>query len=68
MQELPGKTLGFQLLAGDRVTILTQGGGGLGDPLERDRVAVARDVELGKVSPDAARTFYGLDVTASAAR
>ena len=36
VQELPGKTLGFQLLAGDRVTILTQGGGGLGDPRERD--------------------------------
>ncbi len=68
VQELPGKTLGFQLHAGDRVTILTQGGGGLGDPLERDPDAVARDVLQGKVSPEAARRDYGVTTETAAAQ
>jgi N-methylhydantoinase B len=60
VQELPGKTLGFRLSAGDRVTILTQGGGGLGDPCERDPDALARDIAQGKVSLEAASRDYGV--------
>jgi N-methylhydantoinase B len=57
--ELPGKTLGYRLERGDRVTVLTQGGGGLGDPHERAREAVAHDVDAGKVSLEAAQQLYG---------
>jgi N-methylhydantoinase B len=47
---------------GDRVVILMPGGGGLGDPRERDANAVAQDVRLGLVSPTAARDDYGVVV------
>ncbi|MER7361650.1 hydantoinase B/oxoprolinase family protein [Nonomuraea wenchangensis] len=46
---------------GDRVTLLTAGGGGHGDPRERDPEAVRRDVAEGYVSPEAARDIYGVD-------
>ena len=35
------------------------GGGGFGDPQERDRDAVGRDLVDGIVSPEAARELYG---------
>ena len=37
----------------------TPGGGGLGDPAERDPAAVRDDVLNGYVSEDAARKVYG---------
>ncbi|MDT7589945.1 MAG: N-methylhydantoinase [Pseudonocardiales bacterium] len=37
-----------------------QGGGGIGDPLLREPEVVAGDVALGKVSPAAAETVYGV--------
>jgi N-methylhydantoinase B len=49
-----------QLKAGDRVRIDTGGGGGFGDPRERDRDKVREDVRKGYVSTAAARTVYGL--------
>lgn len=58
-RELAGKTLGERLRAGDVVTILTQGGGGLGDPSERDPDALAADLRSGKVTMDAALREYG---------
>ena len=45
---------------GDRVTILTTGGGGFGDPFERDTAAVLRDVVAGFVSAEAAERDYGV--------
>ncbi|MER5705384.1 hydantoinase B/oxoprolinase family protein [Micromonospora sp. NPDC002296] len=48
--------------AGDRVTLLTAGGGGHGDPRRRDPEAVRRDVAEGYVSAPAARDLYGVDV------
>ncbi len=45
---------------GDVVTIMTPGGGGYGDPLERDVAAVERDVRLGHVSGAAALRDYGV--------
>jgi N-methylhydantoinase B len=45
--------------AGDRVRILTGGGGGYGSPAERDPEAVRRDVREGYVSAEAARRDYG---------
>ncbi|WP_283133960.1 hydantoinase B/oxoprolinase family protein [Rhizohabitans arisaemae] len=47
---------------GDRITLLTAGGGGHGDPAERDPDAVREDVAEGYVSPEAAREIYGVEV------
>jgi len=40
--------------------IVSSGGGGFGDPIERDPELVLRDVETRYVSPDAAREVYGV--------
>jgi N-methylhydantoinase B len=45
---------------GDIVTIMTPGGGGYGDPLERPAERVRQDVLLGYVSVAAARRDYGV--------
>ena len=42
--------------------IETTGGGGWGDPLDRDPELVALDVLQGKVSPEAAERDYGVVV------
>jgi N-methylhydantoinase B len=42
------------------IRIRTTGGGGWGDPLDRDVAAVLRDVRWGKVSVTAARSDYGV--------
>lgn len=44
---------------GDRVTLVTPGGGGYGDPKSRSAEAVSADVLDGYVSADAARIIYG---------
>jgi N-methylhydantoinase B len=56
--DLPGKVVGYRLQAGDRLTVMTQGGGGLGAPHERDPMLVRRDVAEGKVSAQAAAEVY----------
>jgi N-methylhydantoinase B len=54
------KAKGLNVLKpGDVVSLRTPGAGGYGDPKERDRDAVRRDVEDGKVSPERAREEYG---------
>lgn len=45
-----------------RLTIRSPGGGGFGDPLERDIEAVIRDVDDELVSPQAAAAQYGVVV------
>ncbi|MBM2615686.1 hydantoinase B/oxoprolinase family protein [Actinoplanes sp. LDG1-06] len=50
-----------RLNRGDTVRLMTGGGGGYGDPAERDPDAVARDVAAGYVTPAAARTIYGYE-------
>jgi N-methylhydantoinase B len=47
---------------GDRVRVLTSGGGGYGDPLRRDPDKVAADVRNGYVSRAAAAELYGVVV------
>jgi N-methylhydantoinase B len=56
------KCNGLRLRAGDRVRCLTSGGGGYGDPLERDRGAVAADLAAGLVSAEAARAIYQVEL------
>ena len=51
---------GFGLRAGDIVIERTAGGGGYGDPLERDAQAVVRDLRFGYVSATAAEATYGV--------
>jgi N-methylhydantoinase B len=58
--ELPSKFPYRRAEAGDRLCLISPCGGGYGDPLERDRDAVARDVSEGYVTPESARDLYGL--------
>jgi N-methylhydantoinase B len=53
-----------QLKPGDRLRMALPGGGGYGDPLERDPERVLRDVSLGYVTPEAALQDYGVVVDA----
>lgn len=55
-----------KLAAGDQVRLLTGGGGGYGDPRQRDPQKVIADVEAGYVSAAAAKALYGVDVRAAA--
>jgi N-methylhydantoinase B len=58
-----GPKPGLMPMSGDDVIALTwQGGGGFGDPLERDPAAVWQDVEEGLVSRETAEAVYGLAV------
>jgi N-methylhydantoinase B len=51
---------GVELKPGDRVTVTAGGGGGYGNPLDRDPEAVRQDVVRRYVSPRAARAEYGV--------
>ena len=57
---LPGKVTGFALREGDVVVERTAGGGGYGDPLEREPGSVERDVRFGYITAEAARMVYGV--------
>jgi N-methylhydantoinase B len=54
------KTSGVHLSEGDRVIITAGGGGGYGDPLERDIEKVGQDVINGYISIEHARQDYGV--------
>jgi len=58
-EELGSKrTVGLEM--GDVVSVQTPGGGGRGDPLERDPQDVLRDLRDGKVSLERAKEIYGV--------
>ncbi|HUM14728.1 MAG TPA: hydantoinase B/oxoprolinase family protein [Candidatus Nitrosotalea sp.] len=57
---LPGKVGGFPLTRDDIVLMESSGGGGFGDPLERDPARVAADLAEGYVTRDAAAREYGV--------
>jgi N-methylhydantoinase B len=50
------------MVAGDRVVLRSAGGGGYGDPLEREPERVADDLRLGYISAEVARQIYGVVV------
>jgi len=56
------KSVGIKLKRGQRVLLQTPGGGGYGCVTERDPAAVAKDVRLGYVSPQAARAHFACAV------
>src|SRR5512139_536387 len=51
-----------QLKPGDAVTIDAAGGGGYGNPLERDPEMVETDIREGYVSAEKAREYYGVAI------
>ncbi len=55
--ELPAKTIGHELRAGDIVRMETPGGGGFGPPGERSPEAVVEDVADGFVSAAGAKAY-----------
>jgi N-methylhydantoinase B len=57
--ELPRKAR-TMLQPGDVLALRYAGGGGYGDPRERDRALVRADLRNGVISAEAARTLYGL--------
>lgn len=57
------KAVGYPLKAGDTVTIRAGGGGGYGDPLQRDPALVAADVIKGYVSVERAADDYGVAIS-----
>lgn len=50
----------IEMKAGDRVAVATPGGGGYGDPLERDPEKVLADVRLGYYSREDAEQLFGV--------
>lgn len=54
------KGSGFELKPGDWVVVRTPGGGGWGNPRERDRERVLRDVTRGYITGEQAQVDYGL--------
>ncbi|MCW4049399.1 MAG: hydantoinase B/oxoprolinase family protein [Candidatus Bathyarchaeota archaeon] len=63
-ERLPSKCT-MEIHEGDTLVILTPGGGGFGDPKERDPEHVRRDVENGLVSKESALDDYGVEIDPS---
>jgi len=59
-QPLPSKVDNVRVYAGDRVIFRTAGGGGWGDPLERDAIRTRNDVARRLMSETKAREEYGV--------
>ena len=62
--DTPGKVAGHLIEAGSTLMVRSAGGGGYGDPLQRDPERVALDVREGYVSAEAARLIYGVVIGA----
>ncbi len=62
-ERVPAKTT-RDCKAGTVVSVRTPGGGGHGDPADREPDAVLRDLRLGKITPERARR-YGVDPSGS---
>jgi N-methylhydantoinase B/oxoprolinase/acetone carboxylase alpha subunit len=59
--ELPSKTV-TEIHEGDRLLVWTTGGGGFGNPRERDPEAVREDVLEGRVTKESALANYGVAI------
>ena len=56
--ESRGRFTGLQLDPGDRVRLVTGGGGGWGDPARRDPAAIQRDLRDGVLTAERAAREY----------
>jgi N-methylhydantoinase B len=65
-QLMPAKTANNVMRAGDSFRLETPGGGGFGNPADRDAAALAADLRGGKLSEQAARSDYGDALVAKA--
>ncbi len=61
--DTPGKVTGHPITRDDVVIMRSSGGGGYGDPLDRDPEMVRVDVDFGVVSVERARLGYGVVLT-----
>ena len=66
VQRLSSKTAYVPVPRGSVVHLQSAGGGGVGDPQERDRDDIIRDVRNGYVSAEAASASYGFEPTSHA--
>ena len=73
--DTPGKVAGFVLHSGDVASVRSSGGGGWGDPLDRDPQEVLGDIRNGYITEARAASLFGvvskdgeLDVAGTAAR
>jgi N-methylhydantoinase B len=64
-REIPSRYSDHLLRPGDIVRLETPGGGGLGNPRERDPERVLSDVRNGYVSIEKAREVYGVAIRAA---
>jgi N-methylhydantoinase B len=64
-EALPSKIDNVRVRSGDRVIFRTAGGGGWGDPLERDPIRTRNDVARKLMSVTKAREDYGVVLTAN---
>ena len=56
------KEQGIPLDEGDKVRVRTPGGGGFGNPLERDVDQVLYDIAMGYYSEEQARSLFGVEI------
>lgn len=61
MEKIPSK-FGGHIKRGQRLKIMTPGGGGFGAPQQRDRAALVKDFLDGKISSDKIQQDYGIDI------
>ncbi|MBO0346327.1 hydantoinase B/oxoprolinase family protein [Roseibium sp. CAU 1637] len=61
---MTSKMIGIHIERGQKLKLETPGGGGYGDPRLRDPEAVARDLALGYITPEAATRDFSVALTA----
>lgn len=61
------KAQDVEIAAGDRIEVQTPGGGGYGDPFEREAALVAQDVARGYYTPEQAAELFGVALDGSLA-
>ena len=64
-EKIPSK-FGGRIMRGQRLKIVTPGGGGFGEPAQRDRAALVRDFMDGKISVEKIQRDYGVDIRSEA--
>ena len=60
IDKIPGKNTNFRLKTGDYLSFETPGGGGYGDPQNRDIKMIKEDIKQGYISKQAADQDYGV--------
>ncbi|WP_250564400.1 hydantoinase B/oxoprolinase family protein [Sphaerisporangium fuscum] len=61
LERLASKVNNARFAAGEALVVETTGGGGIGSPGERPAEEILLDLRTGRITPDGARTDYGLD-------